>query len=99
VPACWRGLSKCLQELPSVYPHLTPLEHPPILPIPVTILYLPRHHRSCQPRQVDPSPPPPGARWHQAQAQQMRGLLGEDTPHLSPPGVPLPDHWVPAEWY
>ena len=98
IPAFWRGLSKCLQELPAVYPHLTPLSPSPLLPIPVTVLYLPRHHRSLQPRTLDSSPPPTRARWHQAQAQQMRGMLEEDTLNGGLATVPLPDHWVPAAW-
>ena len=99
LPGCWKGLSKCLHELQPIYPHLTPLFPGPLLPIPVTVLYLPRHHRTCQPRNVDPSPPPPGARWHQAQAQQMRGMLEEDLLIGAPIGMPLPDHWVPAAWH
>ena len=98
IPGCWKGLSKCLYELPTVYPHLTPLSPGPFLPIPITVLYLPRHHRSCRPKRVDSPPPPPGAGWHQAQAQEMRGVLGEDSPFRTSTRVPLPDHWVPASW-
>ena len=98
IPAFWRGLSRCLQELPAVYPHLTPLSPAPFLPIPVTVLYLPRHRRVCTPRDLDSTPPPPGARWHQAQAQQMRGVLEEGSATRDLADLPLPGHWVPPAW-
>jgi hypothetical protein len=99
LPACWRGLSKCLRELPALYPHKAQLTQPPLLPIPVTVLYLPRHHRVCKPKGLDPSAPTKGARWHQAQAQQMRGMLEISGGDASAVEMPVPDHWVPAEWY
>ena len=43
VPACWWGLSRYLIELPTIYPHVTPLRFPPKVPIPVCVLYLPPH--------------------------------------------------------
>jgi hypothetical protein len=46
VPAFWWGLSRHLIELPTVHPHLTPLQHPPMLPIPIIVLCLPPHQRS-----------------------------------------------------
>ena len=99
VPAAWRGLSKALVELPSVYPHLVDLACPPLLPIPVTVIYLPPHHRT-----VGPSPrldiPPPSARekWHRAQAAEMRGMWTPDWKGEGYPQMPLPEGWVPPEW-
>jgi hypothetical protein len=40
VPAFWWGLSRHLVELPSIYPHLTPLRYQPRLPIPIVVLYI-----------------------------------------------------------
>jgi hypothetical protein len=98
VSGCWRGLSKCLRELPTLYPHLTCLANPPLLPIPVTVLYLPCHVRVLKSHGVDSTPAPPGARWHQAQAQELRGLLPRDSRRGTKVKVPLPGHWVPPEW-
>ena len=99
VPGCWRGLSRCLQELPTVYPHVTDLSSPPFLPIPITVLYLPQHTRALDTTdRLDKAPPPKGARWHQAQAQQMRGMLDPTVERSVLPTVSLPEGWVPVEW-
>lgn len=99
VPAFWRGLSKQLVELPAVYPHLTPLPFPPVLPIPITVMYLPPHHRTMPTRdRLDAPAPPPAARWHQEQAAEMRGVLGASCPPGDDLTMPLPGEWVPPQW-
>ena len=72
VPEFWRSLSKYLMELPSVYPQVTTLEFPPLLPIPITVLYLPTHQYSLKysPR-LDKPTFLPDMRWHQQQADKM----------------------------
>ena len=99
IPGCWRGLSRCLHELTTLYPHETDLAFPPLLPIPITVLYLPRHVRRLDlTDRLGKTPAPKGARWHQAQAQQMRGMLENDNSWNPTPPMSLPDHWVPPEW-
>jgi hypothetical protein len=75
VPAFWWGLSRHLAELPSLYPHLTPLRYQPRLPIPIVVLYLPPHERSL-PTKDRLARPPLAANtfWHRQQAALMRGL-------------------------
>ena len=48
VPAFWHGLSRHIQELPLLQPldPWAPLQYPPLLPIPLVILYLPPFVRS-----------------------------------------------------
>lgn len=71
--ASWRGLSKKITELPVLHPDVADLAFPPILPIPVTVLYLPPHHRSPPSHnRLDKPPPPMRARVHRRQADQMR---------------------------
>jgi hypothetical protein len=81
VPAFWRGLSRHLIELDTIFPHLVPLRLPPLLPIPIIILYLPTHQRSLptQDRLVF-APLPAGAHWHWEQAAQLRRLPPEPLP-------------------
>jgi hypothetical protein len=79
----WRNLSRYVIEAGLVFPHLRELRFPPILPIPIVILYLPAHTCSLGDRRsVDLPPRPPGHRWHREQAAHMRGL----PPRLLPPG-------------
>jgi hypothetical protein len=75
VPAFWWGLSRHLVELPTIYPHLTPLRHQPLLPIPIVVLYLPPHKRSlCTKDRLARSAIPAHAFWHRQQAALLRGL-------------------------
>ena len=75
VPAFWWGLSRHLVELPSIYPHLTPLRCQPRLPIPIVVLYLPPHERSLPTKDRLARPPmAANAFWHRQQAALMRGL-------------------------
>lgn len=78
---CWVGLSKHLQLLEVFQPSERPLTHPPVLPIPILILYLPPHVPSLPPlRRVDPPSKPAGFRWHDREALRMRGLPGSHPP-------------------
>jgi hypothetical protein len=75
VPAFWWGLSRHLIELPTIYPHLTPLHLPPVLPIPIVVLYLPPHQRSLSTKdRLARSAVPANAFWHRQQAALLRGL-------------------------
>lgn len=71
----WRGLSQHLIELDCIKPHVTPLTRPPILPITVIVLLLPRHIWQYSTDRVDQPPASQLARWHREQATHMRGLL------------------------
>lgn len=75
VPAFWRGVSRHLIELPSLLPHEVSLPFPPLLPIPVIVLYLPPHQRSLSTKdRLARVTTPPNARWHREQAALLRGL-------------------------
>lgn len=75
----WRGLSRKLVELPQVDPYTTDLSFPPVLPIPVTVLYMPCHQRRPPTKnRLDRPPRPYRARWHDQQAALMRGVLDHD---------------------
>jgi hypothetical protein len=71
----WAGLSRHITELETIYPLVTALRHPPRLPIPVVVLYIPPHTRSLPTHRMEYSSLPPGARWHTAEAEKVRGLL------------------------
>jgi hypothetical protein len=74
-PRLWWGLSRHLVHLPSLYPHLTPLQYQPRLPIPIVVLYLPPHERSLPTKdRLDGPPLAANAFWHQQQVALMRGL-------------------------
>ena len=78
VPAFWWGLSRYLVELPTLYPHLTPLPIPPKVPIPIVVLYLPPHERLLSSKdRLDITPVPANALWHRQQAALLRGLPGK----------------------
>jgi hypothetical protein len=75
VPAFWSGLSRHLVELPTIYPHLTPLRYQPLLPIPIVALCLPPHQRSLSTKDRLARPAvPANAFWHRQQAALLRGL-------------------------
>mmetsp|Transcript_3571 Transcript_3571/g.5532 ORF Transcript_3571/g.5532 Transcript_3571/m.5532 type:complete len:181 (-) Transcript_3571:842-1384(-) len=56
VPSFWWGLSRYLQELPPICPQDQFMSRPPILPIPITVLYLAPHSPtlSVKPRMDSP---------------------------------------------
>jgi hypothetical protein len=74
----WRGVSRHLQELPTIYPLETAMNFPPTLPIPIIVLYLPPHQRVLpdNDRRLDRTPIPSHGRWHREQAAFMRGMQG-----------------------
>jgi hypothetical protein len=75
VPAFWWGLSRHLILLPTIYPHLTPLRYPPMLPTPIVVLYLPPHQRSLSTKdRLAHATMPAKAFWHRQQAALLRGL-------------------------
>jgi hypothetical protein len=75
-PAFWWGLSWDLVELPSLYPHLTPLRYQLRQPIPIVVLYLPPHEHSLPTEDRLARPPlAANAFWHRQQAALMHGLL------------------------
>jgi hypothetical protein len=79
----WRNLSRYVIEAGLIFPHLQQLRFPPLLPIPVVILYLPPHTCSLgDPRSLDMPTRPPGHRWHREQAAHLRGL----PPRILPQG-------------
>jgi hypothetical protein len=75
VPAFWRGISRHLVELPTLFPHETKLPFPPILPIPVIVLYLPPHQRSLSTKdRLARVAVPANTKWHREQAALLRGM-------------------------
>jgi hypothetical protein len=77
----WRKLSRFLGEMDLIFPHTQQLHSPPVLPIPVVVLYLAPHHRSLTPpKRLERPADPPFSRWHRQQATHMRGLQGKLLP-------------------
>jgi len=76
LPAFWRGLSKHIQEITVLYPTTFQFRVPPLLPIPVVVLYLPPHTRSLPlpSSGVEPVAPSSGSAWHDRQAEAVRRL-------------------------
>ena len=77
--AAWRGLSRFILHIGTINPGLkegqTRLRRPPLLPIPIEVLYMPPHTRALKPSsRLDPAPNPLYSRWHQEQAARMRGV-------------------------
>ena len=90
VPAFWKGLSKHLVELPLLHPHSSDLAFPPLLPIPIMVLYLPPHLRTKPTKnRLDKAPPPLRAQWHQRQAALMRGVSPVSGSWTDPSDMPL----------
>lgn len=75
IPAFWWGLSKHITELPCIYPHLEALARPPLLPIPVCVLYLPPYvHHVPTKNRLEQATAPENLHWHKRQAALMHGL-------------------------
>jgi len=71
----WHSLSQYIQELKTIFPLETPLWFPPLLPIPIVVLYIAPHQRSLPTdieRRLERSPNPTGSQWHWEQAALMR---------------------------
>ena len=72
--ASYLGLSKYLRHVGTISPLDTSLKFPPILPIPIKVLYLAPHTPCLVPSPSMVSPSHPEAKWHQTQAETMRRL-------------------------
>ena len=78
----WSALSRHIIELNIIYPLKTPMRRPPLLPIPVVVLYLPPHSRVLPPyRRMEPPPKVKNKRWHDDAANEMRRLSGTHPAH------------------
>ena len=73
----WMGLCRFIQEIDVIYPHLTPIPCPPLLSIPIVVLYLPPHSRMLPSSRIDPPPFPRGRAAHVKEATYVRGLGGK----------------------
>ena len=74
----WQGLSRHICEVCTILPHVTPLRRPPLVPIPVVVLYLPPHVRALpSSRRMDSVRPSHWERRHLDEAALMRRLPGE----------------------
>jgi hypothetical protein len=75
VPAFWWGLSRHVHELATLYPHKTPLPRPPLVPIPVVVLYVSPHTRTLPTKdRLARVALPANAAWHKREAASVRGL-------------------------
>ena len=72
--ASYRGLSKYIWHVGTIDPRDTSLRFPPILPIPIEVLYLPPHTPCLSSSFRLDTPAHPNSRWHKAQAEKMRWL-------------------------
>ena len=72
--ASYLGLSKYIRHIGTIKPAETRLFYPPVLPIPIEVLYLAPHISSLSPNTRMESSTGPDAKWHQAQAATVRGL-------------------------
>ena len=72
---CWLGLSRHIRLVDTIFPAERPLRFPPLLPIPILVLYLAPHIPSLPSHsRLDPSPKPKGFRWHDHEASLVRGM-------------------------
>ena len=72
---CWLGLSRHIRLVDTIFPAERPLRFPPLLPIPILVLYLAPHTPSLPSHsRLDPSPKPKGFRWHDHEASLVRGM-------------------------
>ncbi|CAJ1936812.1 unnamed protein product [Cylindrotheca closterium] len=74
VEASWRHMSRYVYKLDTIYPHKTNLRFPPLLPIPIVVLYIAPHTLSLNPNSRLDKTPTAAPFWHAAQATLMRGL-------------------------
>ena len=83
---CWLGLSRHIRLVDTIYPSEVRLRHPPLLPIPILVLYISPHSPSLPvSSSVGTHALPKGFRWHNREAARMREL-----PRANPPGGPPP---------
>ena len=72
--ANYRGLSKFVHHVGTIYPAKTPLMHHPVLNIPYEVLYIAPHVKVLPNVSSSPRFSHPELVWHQRQAAEMRGL-------------------------
>ena len=72
--ASYRGLSKYIWHVGTINPRDTLLHFPPLLPIPIEVLYLPPHTPCLSSSFRLDTPAHPNSKWHKAQAEKMRWL-------------------------
>lgn len=72
----WKGLSRCLWELATLYPADTPIGYQLLLPIPIVFLYIPPHVRCLTPAvpRLEPAPVSATVRAHRQAADLLRRL-------------------------
>ena len=76
---CWLDLSRHIRLVDTIFPAERPLRFPPLLPIPILVLYLAPHTPSLPSHiRLDPSPKPKGFRWHNHEASLVRGISGQE---------------------
>ena len=76
--AQWKHLSRHVVEVGTFTPDQLCLNQPPMLPIPIVVLYLPPHTRVLPPPRMDPPSFSAAQRWHRQQAALVRGLQPHD---------------------
>jgi hypothetical protein len=79
----WHGLSRHVVELCELKPTEFPFQFPPLLPIPIVVLYIPPFvptlPDTCSSTiRMDAPPSAKLVRWHKEQAELMRGLPPRD---------------------
>jgi hypothetical protein len=76
----WQYLSRHVVELYTILPSDIPCLPQPLLQIPIVVLYLAPHKLSLAPHSEGflDSHTPSNLLWHRAQAEEMRGLSGND---------------------
>ena len=72
--AAYMGLSKYIWRIGSIYPAKTPLVVPPMLPIPIEVLYIAPHIPSLPTASFRPSFSSPELFQHQKETGEMRRL-------------------------
>jgi hypothetical protein len=73
----WGYLSKYIQEVAVVYPSTLPESLQYLSHVPLVVLYIPHFVRTLSPQRMESLAHQPHlARWHQVQADHVRGLQG-----------------------
>jgi hypothetical protein len=76
----WHGLSRYVHEIGTIFPHKR-LRFPPLLPIPIIVLYIGPHHCTFSSKnRLERTPISAHERWHRGKAARMGGLLPRPLP-------------------
>jgi hypothetical protein len=71
----WHGLSRYVHEIGTIFPHQRTMRFPPLLPIPIIVLYIGPHHCTLSSKnRLERTPISAHERWHRGEAARMRGL-------------------------